>query len=53
MLSVILYLNPNWMQTDGGQLRVYNETDYSDINPEMVGGVFQKRPDRTRSSTNQ
>lgn len=35
IFSVILYLNPNWMQTDGGQLRVYNETGYSDINPEM------------------
>lgn len=35
IFSVILYLNPNWQESDGGQLRIYNEEGYTDINPEM------------------
>lgn len=35
IFSAILYLNENWQETDGGQLRVYNEDAYNDIAPIM------------------
>lgn len=33
IFSAILYLNENWQETDGGQLRVYNESEHDDITP--------------------
>lgn len=33
IFSAILYLNENWQETDGGQLRVYNESGHEDIAP--------------------
>ena len=33
-LSVICYLNPNWLPAEGGQLRVYIESGFQDIYPE-------------------
>jgi SM-20-related protein len=33
LLSVILYLNPNWKTADGGKLRIYNQVSYVDISP--------------------
>ena len=36
MLSIILYLNENWQDEDGGHLRVYAGEDYKDISP--IGG---------------
>ena len=33
-LTVICYLNKNWTQDDGGQLRIYNDGGYVDILPE-------------------
>ena len=33
IFSAILYLNENWQESDGGQLRVYNETSHEDLAP--------------------
>jgi SM-20-related protein len=33
LLSVILYLNPNWTTADGGKLRIYNQVSHVDISP--------------------
>ena len=33
IFSAILYLNENWQEIDGGQLRVYNDASYEDIAP--------------------
>ncbi len=33
IFSAILYLNENWQETDGGQLRVYNDASHEDIAP--------------------
>lgn len=33
IFSAILYLNENWKETDGGQLRVYDDASYRDIAP--------------------
>lgn len=35
-ITFITYLNDNWKQEDGGQLRIYDESGYTDIKP--VGG---------------
>ena len=35
IFSVILYLNEDWKPEDGGQLRVYNERGFADIEPKM------------------
>ena len=35
IFSVILYLNEDWKPEHGGQLRVYNETGFTDIEPKM------------------
>lgn len=33
IFSAILYLNENWQEIDGGQLRVYNDSSHEDIAP--------------------
>ncbi len=35
IFSIILYLNEDWKPEDGGQLRIYNEDAFSDIEPKM------------------
>lgn len=32
-ISCVLYLNKNWQESDGGQLRIYNNKTYNDVNP--------------------
>jgi SM-20-related protein len=35
IFSVILYLNEHWKEADGGQLRIYENGSYRDIEPKM------------------
>ncbi|MFM1874651.1 MAG: hypothetical protein RL266_388 [Bacteroidota bacterium] len=35
IFSVILYLNENWQESDGGQLRIYEDGAHRDIEPKM------------------
>lgn len=32
-ISCVLYLNKDWQQGDGGQLRIYNNEIFTDVNP--------------------
>ena len=44
-ITVICYLNPNWQESDGGQLRIYHEHDtFSDILP-LAGRLICFRSD--------
>lgn len=46
IFSVILYLNPNWTPSDGGELRVYSEQDdFFDIAP-ILGRLVCFRSDQ-------
>ena len=43
-ISVILYLNKNWQETDGGQLRIYLKNETKDIFP-LAGRLVCFRSD--------
>lgn len=32
-ISCVLYLNKDWQEGDGGQLRIYNKENHTDVNP--------------------
>ena len=38
IVSIIIYLNRDWLSHQGGRLRVYNETSHQDIDP--LGGTM-------------
>lgn len=38
VVSLVLYLNPNWKLRDGGQLRIYGATSHVDVQP--IGGTL-------------
>jgi SM-20-related protein len=38
VISCILYLNDEWLKSDGGQLRIHSSNDFTDIFPD--GGKF-------------
>lgn len=38
MVSLVLYLNEDWKETDGGRLRIYGNESYTDVDP--VGGTL-------------
>ena len=38
MVTVVIYLNHNWQESDGGKLRIYSESSFIDINP--IGGTM-------------
>ena len=40
--SFILYLNDNWKEADGGELRVYHTDSFEDIQPKSATCVFFK-----------
>ena len=40
--SMIIYLNEGWVESDGGQLKVYRETSVQIISPENQKCVFFK-----------
>ncbi len=43
--SMILYLNENWQQNDGGELRIHHSNHHQDINPTDGKSVFFKSSD--------
>lgn len=38
MVTMVIYLNKNWQESDGGKLRIYSENSHEDIHP--LGGTL-------------
>jgi SM-20-related protein len=38
MVSLIIYLNADWVASDGGKLRIYDKDSYTDVSP--IGGTL-------------